>query len=50
MKLDKKTLEEIKKIVNMSKEKKIIKPHTEAFKDFPVQKEQHKGKKKYFMN
>lgn len=33
-----------KQLVLISKQKKIIKPHTEAFKDFPVSEEVHKGK------
>ena len=48
--MEKKTLEKIKKLIKISKEKDLIKPHTEAFKDFPVSKEAHKGNKKYFAN
>ena len=33
-----------RQLVLISKEKKLIKPHTEAFKDFPVNEEVHKGK------
>lgn len=33
-----------KQLVLISKQKNIIKPHTEAFKDFPVNEEIHKGK------
>jgi len=33
-----------KQLVLISKQKNIIKPHTEAFKDFPVSDEVHKGK------
>lgn len=33
-----------KQLVIISKQKNIIKPHTEAFKDFPVSEEVHKGK------
>ena len=33
-----------KELVLISKHKKIIKPHTEAFKKFPVNNEIHKGK------
>ena len=33
-----------KELVLISKQKGIIKPHTEAFKDFPVKDELHKGK------
>lgn len=31
-------------LVLRAKEKKLIKPHTIAFKEFPVEKEAHKGK------
>ena len=33
-----------KQLVIISKQKNMIKPHTEAFKDFPVSEEVHKGK------
>ena len=33
-----------KQLILISKEKNIIKSHTEAFKDFPVSEEVHKGK------
>ena len=33
-----------KQLVIISKQRNLIKPHTEAFKDFPVQEEIHKGK------
>lgn len=33
-----------KQLVLISKQKNIIKPHTEAFKDFPVSEEKHEGK------
>ena len=33
-----------KKLALISKQKGLIKPHTEAFKDFPVSQEIHKGK------
>lgn len=33
-----------RQLVLISKQKNIIKPHTEAFKDFPVSEEVHKGK------
>ncbi len=35
---------EAKKLVLISKQKGIIRPHTEAFKDFPVAEEIHKGR------
>lgn len=35
-----------KELLLISKEKKLIRPHTEAFKDFPVKEENHKGKNK----
>jgi len=33
-----------KRLVLIAKEKGLIKSHTVAFKDFPVEKEVHKGK------
>lgn len=33
-----------KQLVLISKQKGLIKPHTEAFKDFPVKEEVHKGR------
>jgi len=33
-----------RKLVMLAKEKGLIKSHTVAFKDFPVEKEIHKGK------
>lgn len=33
-----------RQLVLISKERKLIKPHTQAFKDFPVSEEVHKGK------
>ena len=33
-----------KELVLISAKKNIIKPHTQAFKDFPVNEEIHKGK------
>lgn len=33
-----------KQLILISKQKNIIKPHTEAFRDFPVSEEIHKGK------
>ncbi|MEE0865497.1 MAG: hypothetical protein U0L98_01670 [Clostridia bacterium] len=33
-----------RQLVLISKQKNIIKPHTEAFKDFPVSEEVNKGK------
>ncbi len=33
-----------KELVLVSKHKGLIRPHTEAFKDFPVSEEKHKGK------
>lgn len=38
----------VKKLIKKSKEKKLIKPHTEAFKELPVKKEEHSGKKTSF--
>ena len=35
-----------KELVLISKQKGLIRPHTEAFKDFPVKDEIHKGKSK----
>lgn len=33
-----------RKLVLLAKEKGRIKPHTDAFKEFPVEEENHKGK------
>lgn len=33
-----------RKLIVISKQKEIIKPHTEAFKDFPVSEEVNKGR------
>ncbi len=33
-----------KDLVLISEKKGMIKPHTEAFKDFPVEEEVHKGR------
>lgn len=35
-----------KKLVTIAKEKGLIKSHTVAFKEFPVEKEIHKGETK----
>lgn len=37
-----------KELIKKSKEKGLIKPHTEAYKDFPVENEEHKGNKTSF--
>lgn len=34
-----------RELVFISKQKGLIKPHTEAFKDFPISEEKHKLKK-----
>ena len=41
---------EMKRLVEEAKSKGLIKPHTMAFKEFPVSQEAHKGKKGYFCN
>lgn len=33
-----------KRLVVLAKEKNLVKSHTIAFKEFPVEKEEHKGK------
>ena len=38
----------LKNILKKAKEKNVIKPLNDAFKDIPVHKEIHKGKKEYF--
>lgn len=35
-----------RELLLVSKERNLIRPHTEAFRDFPVKEEQHKGKTK----
>lgn len=42
--------EKFRNLINDSKKRGLIKPHTEAFREFPVEKEKHNGKKKYFKN
>ena len=36
------------KLVKVAKEKGIVKSHIEAFKEFPVEEENHKGNKDYY--
>lgn len=38
----------VKELIRKSKEKGLIKPCTEAFKDVPVESEEHKGKRASF--
>lgn len=44
--MDKKILNKVKDLVKISKNKKIIKSHTDAYKEFPVNDEIYKGNKK----
>lgn len=37
-------IQRAKRLVLLAKEKNLVKPHTVAFKEFPVEKEIHKGK------
>ena len=56
MKEEKKTFAEavkkikVKEIIKQAKASGNIKPHTEAFKKIPVEKESHEGKVNYFFN
>lgn len=43
-------LDDVKNIVKKAKEKKIIRPYTDAFKNNPAKLEKHKGKTSYFYN
>ena len=43
-----KILEFVNDLTLKAKEKNMIKPVKEAFKDIPVSNEDHKGKKEYF--
>ena len=43
-------LDDVKNIVKKAKEKKIIRPCTDAFKYNPAKLEKHKGKTSYFYN
>lgn len=43
-----KILELVNSLTLRAKEKKMIKPVKEAFKDIPAAKEVHKGNKEYF--
>lgn len=42
--------ETARNLVKISKEKKLIKPHTAAFKEFPVENENHKGNSDFYKN
>lgn len=49
MKIDKNEVnKKAKELVNAAKKKGVIKPHTDAFKEFPVENEIHKGRKEFF--
>ena len=41
-------LDDVKNIVKKAKDKKIVRPCTDAFKNNPVELEKHKGKANYF--
>lgn len=45
-------MEELKnnahELVKIAKKRGLIKSHKEAFKEFPVEEENHKGKKEYY--
>mgnify|MGYP003367313684 FL=1 len=43
-------LDDVKSIVKKAKDKKIIRPCTDAFKNNPVELEKYKGKTSYFYN
>lgn len=43
-------LDDVKNIVKKAKDKKIVRPCTDAFKNNPVELEKHKGKASYFYN
>lgn len=38
----------VKEMIKRSKEKELIKSHVDSFKTFPVEEEEHKGKKTSF--
>lgn len=38
-----------REMVNKAKERKLIKPISEAFKNVPTDKEVHEGKEEYFL-
>ncbi len=40
----------VKGLIEKSKKLGLIKPHTEAFKEFFVEQEEHKGKKYHFVD
>lgn len=42
--------ERARKQTEIAKRNNLIKPHTEAFAKYPVEKEVHKGKKDYYFN
>ena len=43
-------LDDVKNIVKKAKDKKIIRPCTDAFKNNPIELEKYKGKASYFYN
>lgn len=43
-------LDAVKNIVKKAKDKKIIRPCTDAFKNNPIELEKYKGKASYFYN
>ena len=43
-------LDDVKNVVKKAKDKKIIRPCTDAFKNNPVELEKYKGKASYFYN
>lgn len=42
--------QKVKSLVDVSKKKNLIKPHTEAFRTYPTSKECHKGNISYFVS
>ena len=45
---DKSLKKRVKDIIKFAKENNLIKPHTEAFKKYPVENEIHKGSISFF--
>ena len=40
----------VKELIKLAKKNNRIKPHTEAFKEFPVEEEVHKGNRNYYLS
>lgn len=48
MSIPKSEISKMKNLVQIAKDRKLVKPHTEAFLSNPVKLESHKGNANYF--